>query len=100
MKTFGERENWLSVNWQNVPVGLLFMLKCVIFCIYTYVDQGASLRAKMLKNPPTMRETWVPSLGQEDPLEKGMSTYSSVLACRIPWTEESGGLGCIVHVVT
>ena len=38
-----------------------------------------------------MRETWVGSLGQEDPLEKGMTTYSSILACRIPWTEEPGG---------
>ena len=39
-----------------------------------------------------MREAWVPSLGQEDPLEKEMATYSSILAWRIPWTEESGGL--------
>ena len=39
-----------------------------------------------------MQETWVPFLGQEDPLEKGMATYSSILACKIPWTEESGGL--------
>ena len=39
-----------------------------------------------------MQETWVQSLGQEDPLEKGMATYSSILAWRIPWTEEPGGL--------
>ena len=39
-----------------------------------------------------MRETWVQSLGQEDPLEKGMATLSSVLAWRMPWTEEPGGL--------
>ena len=39
-----------------------------------------------------MQETWVPSLGQEDPLEKGMATHSSILAWRIPWTEEPGGL--------
>ena len=39
-----------------------------------------------------MQETWVPSLGQEDPLEKEMATHSSLLAWRIPWTEESGGL--------
>ena len=39
-----------------------------------------------------MQETWVQSLGQEDPLEKGMATKSSILAWRIPWTEESGGL--------
>ena len=41
-----------------------------------------------VKNLPAMQETWVQSLGQEDPLEKGMATHSSVLAWRIPWTEE------------
>ena len=45
-----------------------------------------------VKNPPAMQETWVRSLGQEDPLEKGMATYSSLLAWRIPQTEETGGL--------
>ena len=44
------------------------------------------------KNPPAMWETWVQSLGWEDPLEEGMATYSSVLAWRIPRTEEPGGL--------
>ena len=48
--------------------------------------------AQMVKNLPAMRETWVQSLGQEDPLEKGMATLSSVLAWRMPWTEEPGGL--------
>ena len=46
----------------------------------------------MVKNPPTMQETWLQSLGQEDPLEKGMTTHSSNLAWRIPWTEEPGVL--------
>ena len=46
----------------------------------------------MVKNLPEMQDTQVRSLGQEDPLEKGMSTHSSILAWRIPWTEESGGL--------
>ena len=46
----------------------------------------------MVKNLPAMQETWVQSLGREDPLEKGMATYSSILAWRIPWTEELGGL--------
>ena len=46
----------------------------------------------MVKNPPAMRETRVRSLGQEDPLEKGMATHSSIPAWRIPWTEEPGGL--------
>ena len=55
----------------------------------------ASLVAHMVKNMPAMQETWVQSLGQEDPLEKGMATYSNILAWRIPWTEESGGLQSI-----
>ena len=51
-----------------------------------------------VKNPPTMQEpqeTWLQSMGQEDPLEKGMATHSSILAWRIPWTEEPGGLQSI-----
>ena len=46
----------------------------------------------MVKNLPGMQETWVQSLGQEDPLEKGMATHSSILAWRVPWKEEPGGL--------
>ena len=46
----------------------------------------------MVKNLPAMWETWVPSLGWEDLLEKGMETHSSILAMRIPWTEETGRL--------
>ena len=46
------------------------------------------LVAQLVKNPPAMRETWVRSLGWEDALEKGMTTHSSILAWRIPWTEE------------
>ena len=49
----------------------------------------ASLVAQTVKNPPTMQETWVRSLGWEDPLEKGKAAHSSILAWRIPWTEES-----------
>ena len=48
--------------------------------------------AQTLKNLPAMQETQVQSLGQEDPLEKGMATHSSILAWRIPWAEEPGGL--------
>ena len=51
-----------------------------------------SLVAQMIKNLPAMRETQVWSLGWEDPLEDGMATHSSILAWRIPWTEETGGL--------
>jgi len=49
----------------------------------------------MVKNLPAMWEIWVGSLGQEDPLEKGMAVHSSILAWRIPWTEEPGGLQSI-----
>ena len=52
----------------------------------------ASLVAQLEKNPPIMWETWVRSLGWEDPLEKGMATHSSILDWEIPWTEEPGRL--------
>ena len=51
-----------------------------------------SLMAQRLNPLPEMRDTWVRSLGPEDPLEKEMATHSSILAWRIPWTEEPGGL--------
>ena len=51
--------------------------------------------AQMVKNQPAVQETWVLTLGQEDPLEKGMATYSSILAWRIPQTKEPGGLQSI-----
>ena len=57
-----------------------------------YMTLWASLVAQSVKYPPAMQETWVPPLGWEDLLEKRMTTHSSVLACRIPWTEEPGGL--------
>ena len=54
--------------------------------------RGVSLVAQMVKNLPAMQETWVRSLGQEDPLEKEMATHSSILVWKIPWTEEPDGL--------
>ena len=59
------------------------------------VDSWASLVAQMVKNLPAMQETWVQSLGLEDPLERRMATHSCILAWRIPWTEEPGGLLCM-----
>ena len=56
--------------------------------------EGASLVAQIIKNLPAMQETWVQSLGREDPLEKRMETHSSILA----WTDQPGGLG--IHGVT
>ena len=60
-----------------------------------YIPFGASLEAYMLKKLPTMQETWVQCLGQEDPLEEEIATHFSILAWRIPWTEELGGLQSI-----
>ena len=62
--------------------GLVYPLHC----------SWASLVAQAVKNPPAIRETWVRFLSWEDPLEKGTATHSSILAWRIPWTEEPGEL--------
>ena len=58
----------------------------------------ASLVAQMVKNLPAVQEIWVQSLGWEDPLQNGMATHCSILAWRIPWTEEPGW--ATVHGVT
>ena len=68
-----------------------------MWCVYTHIciciyNRRASLVAQWIKNLPAMQETWVRSLGQEDPLEKEMATHSSILAWRIQWTEEPSGL--------
>ena len=57
-----------------------------------YTKIWASLVAQLVKNPPAMHETQVRSLGWEDPLEEGKASHSSILAWRIPWTEEPGKL--------
>ena len=66
------------------------MYKCIQDCKVT-LRLKASLVAQTIKNLPAMQETWVQSLGREDPLEKAMATYSSILAWRLLWTEERGG---------
>ena len=73
----------------------------MLVCFYEYIIfiqthiLWASLVAQMVKSLPAMQEAWVQSLGQEDLLEKGMSTCFRILAWRIPWTEEPGGLPAI-----
>ena len=57
-----------------------------------YQKNMASFIAQLVKNLPAMQETWVQSLGWEDPLEKEMASHSSIFAWRIPWTEEPGRL--------
>ena len=79
---------------------LKFQLKILIYLfrnnwkkiIVVYSGTGASLVAQMVKNLPAMQETWVWSLSQEDLLEKGMATHSSIFAWRIPRTKELGRL--------
>ena len=73
------------VPWTCAPLSSCLYKLLISFC-------QASLVAQMVKNPPAMQETWVQSLGWEDPLEKGTATHSSILAWRIPWTEEPGRL--------
>ena len=60
--------------------------------MYNYGDTRPSLVALVGKNLPAMQEMWVQSLGWEDPLEKEISAHSSILAGKVPWTEEPGGL--------
>ena len=57
-----------------------------------FISHRASLVTQMVKNLPAMQETWVRSLGREEPLEKGMATHFIILAWEIPWTEEPGGI--------
>ena len=58
---------------------------------------NTSLVSQMVKRLPAMQETWVPSLGLEDALEKEMAPHSSTLACKIPWTEKPGRLQSMGH---
>ena len=83
------------------PLNYTFFVSQLRF-IYTHIQltvcfkflqvSKSLLVAEIVKNPLAMWETWVWSLDQEDPLEEGMATHSSILAWEIPWTEESGGL--------
>ena len=73
----------------------MVVFKESLFFRYTYQSIGASLVAQTVKNLPATQEPWetrVQSLGWEYPLEEGIAAHSSILAWRIPWTEEPGGL--------
>ena len=77
----------------------LELTQCYLYHIL-FVKCGLSLGfqgGSVVKTPPAVQETWVQSLGWEDPLEEGMATNSSILAWKIPWTEESGGLQRVGH---
>ena len=83
---------WFSAYWTPI----------VYTVQYIFIEDLGFLVAQMVKNLPAMWETWVLSLGREDPLEREMATHSSILAWRILWTEEPGrlqtvGLPRVVH---
>ena len=78
----------LSIDGRSIS----FITDNCRLCRDPTIASGASLVVPMVENLPAGQETWVQSLGQEDSLEKGMATHSSILAWRIPWTEEHGGL--------
>ena len=65
-------------------ISLCLFHKCSSKCLF----HGLSLVVQMVRNLPAVQETWVQSLGQEDPFEKGMATHSSILAWKTSWTEE------------
>ena len=79
-------------DYQDISEGGLGLRGQRLWIGPRYPIWGASLVVQTVKNLPAMQETWVRSLGREDPLEKGMATHSSTLAWKIPWTEEPGGL--------
>ena len=76
-------------SWRSAGEGIGYPLQGIG---YTLQYSWTSLVAQLVKNLPAMRETWVQSLGWEDPLEKGKSTHSNILAWRIPWTVWPTGL--------
>ena len=91
---------FLSLKFDTIIYGTeTFLPSCFFYIVaktniyvHIYVYTWTSLVAQMAKNPPAMQETQVRFLGQGDSLEKELVTYSSFLACRIPWTEEPAGL--------
>ena len=74
--------------------------EALVSIVYICTSQCASLVVQMVKNLSAMQETQVPSVGQEDSLEKGMATHCRILAWRIPWTEEPGGLQSVESQTT
>ena len=68
------------------------MMTIILLLQFSLLLYWASLVALLVKNLPAMQETWISTLGPEDPLEKKMATHSSILAWEIPWTEKPGGL--------
>ena len=88
--SFRAEERVVCMGWGRHMVGDEVRTQSLVTLKYHH--HTASLMAQIGKNPPAMQETWVQSLGWEDPLEKEMATHSRILAWRIPRTEEPGEL--------
>ena len=96
---FSRGSSWpRDQSWVSCIASIFFTIWAKQLGLLLYIStfrriyRGASLVTQMVKTLPALQETWVWFLGWEDPLEKGMATHSSILAWRIPWTEETGGL--------
>ena len=93
-----EAQTWITVMlngflWKQTEIIELFLYSNPSIAFWTLLlTMRASLVAQMVKDLLEMQEMWVWSMGWEDPLEKGMTTHSCILAWRMPWTEEPGGL--------
>ena len=91
-----DNEAMLSENHENISLNLILdPVKVIINYKETIMAYSGFPGSSVVKNLPAMQETWVLSLGLEDPLEKKMATHSSILAYETPWTEEPGGLQSI-----
>ena len=90
----GSRTKQRFLKWTTASLKLaaVILIDQAILIEHTLCDKQASLVAQTVKHLPAIWETWVRSLGREDPLEKEMATHSSTLAWKIPWTEEPGML--------
>ena len=88
---------WLAAAHRCSVLVRTHMLSCFIPNTGWLLNCRASLVAQLVKNPPAMRETWVQSLGWEDPLEKGKAIHYSILAWRSPWTVEAMGSQRVGH---
>ena len=89
----------LAIRWLTSPPGVSVSIRqCTGYGSAYYLEPTREVwvqGAQMVKHLPAMQETWVQSLGQEDPLEKEMATHSHILAWKIPWTGEPGRLQSI-----
>ena len=81
-----------SATRDDCNSNLSHIIQVIIIDLFSLSLFVLSLVARIVKNPPTVQEILVQSLGQEDTLEKRMATHSSILAWRVPWTVEPGGL--------